>query len=426
MSSPGRDARAGAQGAARGPVEPVTVNRRVLAGLSFGHLATDLSQGAIPALLPLFKARYHLSYTDVGLVVLMSNVSSSVIQPVFGVLSDRTGMRWLMPVGVLTAGVGIVLAVLAPHYGTMLAMVFLSGVGVAAFHPEGYKFAGLFSGERRATGMSYFSAGGNIGYGFGPAAASVAIHVAGTYGMAYILAFSIPAALLLWRTTAPRSPEGRAPAGPEPARRAEAAARPRVAAASAAVLALLVAFVVLRSWVSSGISSFIPLYFVGVRGMDPRLAGALVSVFLGAGAAGTLLGGLAADRWGRRRVLVLSMAALPPLLWTLPRASGIWAVLAALVSGMAVVSTFAVAMVMAQAVLPDRIGLISGLIIGFAVGMGGIGVTLLGALADRWGLLSAMDVTALLPAAALGIALLLPPDRRGQQLAGAETHAGGR
>jgi FSR family fosmidomycin resistance protein-like MFS transporter len=385
----------------------------MLAGLSFGHLATDLSQGAIPALLPLFKTRYHLSYTDVGLVVLMSNISSSVIQPAFGVLSDRLGMRWLMPLGVLTAGAGMVLAVLAPHYGTMLAMVFLSGVGVAAFHPEGYKFAGRLSGPRRATGMSYFSVGGNIGYGFGPAAASVAIHVAGRYGMAYILAFSIPAAVLLWRTTAPRSLEDPAQAGPEPPRRAPASARPRVAA-SAVVLTLLVAFVVLRSWISSGISSFIPLYFVGVRRMDPRLAAALVSVFLGAGGAGTLLGGLAADRWGPRRILVLSMAVLPPLLWTLPRASGIWVVLIALAAGMAVVSTFAVAMVMAQAVLPDRIGLTSGLIIGFAVGMGGIGVTLLGALADRWGLLSAMDLTALLPAAALGIALLLPPDRHGE------------
>jgi FSR family fosmidomycin resistance protein-like MFS transporter len=130
------------------------VNRRVLAQLSFGHLATDLSQGALPALLPLFKSRYHLSYTDVGFIVLMANISSSLIQPAFGVLSDRITMRWLMPIGSLVAGTGIVLAVQASHFTVMIAMIFLSGLGVAAFHPEGYKFAGLASGERRATGMS--------------------------------------------------------------------------------------------------------------------------------------------------------------------------------------------------------------------------------------------------------------------------------
>jgi FSR family fosmidomycin resistance protein-like MFS transporter len=384
----------------------------MLALLSFGHLATDLSQGAIPTLLPVFKARYHLSYTDIGFIVLMANVSSSVIQPAFGVLSDRLKLRWLMPFGALVAGLGMVLAVLSPRYWTMIAMVFVSGIGVAAFHPEGYKFAGLFSGARRATGMSYFSVGGNIGYGFGPAAASIAIHLGGPYGMMYVLAFSIPAAVLLWRAAA-YDPD---PVGATET--AEAAARPaipvraRVVNASAAILVLLVAFVVLRSWVSVGFASFIPLYFTDIRHADPRLGGVLVSVFLGAGAVGTLLGGLAADRWGHRRMLILSMVVLPPLLWMLPRASGLWVVLAALASGMAVVSTFAVAMVMAQSLFPSRIGLISGLIIGFAVGLGGIGVTLLGAIADRWGLLSAMDVTALLPIVALAIALLLPPDAR--------------
>lgn len=395
----------------------------MLAGLSFGHLATDLSQGAIPALLPLFKARYHLSYTDVGFIVLMSNVSSSVIQPAFGVLSDRLGLRWLMPVGALTAGVGITLAVLTSHYGTMIAMVFISGLGVAAFHPEGYKFAALSSGARRATGMSYFSVGGNIGYGFGPAAASVALQIAGNAGMAYVLAFSVPAAILLWRATAPGGTDGATPARIHPTTR-PAAAPPRTARASAVILVLLVAFVVLRSWIQAGIANFIPLYFVGARHTDPRVAGALVSVFLGAGAVGTLLGGQAADRWGHRRMLLLSMMVLPPLLWMLPRASGIWVILVSLAAGMAIVSTFAVAMVIAQALIPERIGLISGLIIGFAVGMGGVGVTLLGAIADRWGLLHAMELIALLPVVALGIAWRLPPDSHLLQVAPAGTSGG--
>lgn len=390
------------------------MNSRVLAILSYGHLATDLSQGAIPTLLPVFKAQYHLSYTTVGFIVLMANISSSVIQPAFGILSDRLRMQWLMPLGALVSGAGIVLAVLSPHYWPMVAMVFLSGLGVAAFHPEGYKFAALSSGARKATGMSYFSVGGTLGYGLGPAAAGLAISLGGRDGMLYVLAFSIPAAILLWRVSAPPMRERleTAWAGQSPPAPAPTPARAGAARASSVMLGLLVVFVILRSWAQVGFASFIPLYFTGVRHADPRFAGVLVSVFLGAGAAGTLFGGWAADRWGHRFMLIFSMAILPPLLWLLPRASGIWLILVALVSGMAVVSTFAVAMVMAQSVIPWRIGLISGLIIGFAVGTGGIGVTLLGAVADRWGLLNAMDVAALLPVAAFAIALLLPPDPR--------------
>ena len=400
------------------------MNRRVLALLSYGHFATDLSQGALPALLPLFKSQYHLSYTDVGFVVLMANISSSVIQPAFGVLSDRVQMRWLMPAGALISGTGMILAVSAHHFGVMIAMIFVCGLGVAAFHPEAYKFAGLASGGRRATGMSYFSAGGNVGYGFGPAAASVALHLAGTRGLLYLPVFSIPAAVILWFVASPRRraqleadwhgtartaashDEGAAPA---------AAAAPAQFGGMAArtVLSLLVAFVILRSWVSVGESSFIPLYFTGVRHLTPTYAGLLVSLFLGAGSVGTLLGGVAADRWGRRRMLLVSMIILPPLLWLMPRAVGPVGLLAALIAGMAAVSTFAVVMVMAQSVIPGRIGLISGLIIGFAVGTGGIGTTLLGAIADRWGVLRALDLTALLPLAALSIALLLPPDPPG-------------
>jgi FSR family fosmidomycin resistance protein-like MFS transporter len=390
------------------------VNRRILAALSYGHFATDLSQGAIPALLPVFKALFHLSYAGVGFIVLMANISSSVIQPAFGVLSDRIGMRWLMPVGALLAGVGMTLAVLSPHYSLTIFLILISGLGVAAFHPEGYRYAGLAAGQRRATGMSFFSVGGNIGYGFGPAAASLALGSAGVHGMGYLLIFSIPAAILLWQVISPRQRQNLEAEWVTPARPPAdgAAAKPRIRRGATGVLILLIVFVVLRSWVSVGTASFIPLYFTDIRHLDPRYGGALVSLFLGAGAIGTLIGGIAADRWGRRAALIFSMTILPPLLLMLTRTSGILTLLAATISGMAVVSTFAVVMVMAQELVPDRIGMISGLIIGFAVGMGGVGVAVLGAVADRWGLRTAMDLTALIPTAALAIALVLPSDPR--------------
>ncbi len=404
-------------GAAEPTVESQSVNRRIQAVLSFGHLATDLSQGAIPALLPVFKELFHLSYAGVGFVVLMANVSSSVIQPAFGALSDRLRLQWMMPLGALLAGAGMTLAVFSPHYWVLVTLVLVSGIGVAAFHPEGYRFAGLAAGQRRATGMAYFSAGGNIGYGLGPAAASLALSLAGLYGMVYLIAFSIAAAILFWRTIGPGLRE-RLEAewvGPEsadvPGTPAGFPARQNLRV----VLALLIAFVALRSWVSVGTASFIPLYYTGVRHFDPRYAGMLVSLFLGAGAVGTVFGGVAADRFGRRTLLIFSTAILPPLLLMLTRTTGIVPLIAATIGGMAAVSTFAVVMVMAQDLIPERIGMVSGLIIGLAVGMGGIGATMLGAIADRWGLATAMDVTAMLPLAALAIAVAMPSDRAARE-----------
>lgn len=400
-------------GTARRTVESQSVNRRILALLSFSHLATDLAQGAIPALLPVFKELFHLSYAGVGFVVLMANVSSSVVQPAFGALSDRLRLQWMIPVGALVSGAGMTLAVFSPHYWVLVALVLVSGLGVAAFHPEGYRFAGLAAGQRRATGMAYFSFGGNIGYGLGPAAASLALSLAGLRGMAYLIAFGVAAAVLFWRMIAPGARE-RLEAewvGPAAVSTAEAPASGAGRQSVRSVLVLLVAFVALRSWVSVGMASFIPLYYTGVRHFDPWYGGMLVSVFLGAGGVGTVFGGMAADRFGRRRLVIFSSAILPPLLLILTHSSGGAAVTAAMIGGMAAVSTFAVVMVMAQDLMPQRIGMISGLIIGLAVGMGGIGATLLGAIADRWGLATALDITAMLPLASLAIAVALPSDQ---------------
>ena len=410
------------QGGAPRIVESMFVNRRILAVLSYGHLATDLAQGAIPALLPVFKALFHLSYAGVGFIVLLANISSSVVQPAFGFLSDRLALRWLMPLGALMAGLGIILSVLSTQYTWTVTLILISGLGVAAFHPEGYRYAGLAAGDRRATGMSYFSLGGNIGYGLGPAAATFALSVAGVRGMAYVLVFSIPAAILLWQVITPRqrdSLEAAWTTSPRPASSIDTVAKRTALAGSRGIVFLLVVFVVLRSWVSTGTASFIPLFFTGIRHYDPRYGGGLVSLFLGAGAVGTLIGGVAADHWGRRASLIFSMAILPPLLLMLTRTTGAWLLAATAIAGMASVSTFAVVMVIAQELVPEQIGMISGLIIGFAVGMGGVGVTLLGAIADRWGLRTAMDITALLPLAALAIAIVLPTDPQAQSAPGA-------
>src|SRR5688500_17375775 len=137
------------------------IDPRAMTALSAGHLATDFANGALPALLPFLVERFDLSYARAGLLMLASAISSSVVQPAFGLLSDRRGAVWLLPAGVAVCGVGIALAAAAPEYWLVVALVTVSGLGSAAYHPEGSKFAVFASGPRRASGMSFFSIGGN-------------------------------------------------------------------------------------------------------------------------------------------------------------------------------------------------------------------------------------------------------------------------
>src|ERR671928_1103351 len=157
-----------------------------MAALSCGHLATDFANGALPALLPFLVDRFSLSYTLAAVVMLASAASSSLVQPLFGAWSDRRGAMWLLPGGVALAGVGIALAAAAPSYWLVLLLVVLSGLGVAAYHPEGSKFAAYASGRRRASGMSLFSIGGNVGFALGPTIATPVVLALGLAGGAVL------------------------------------------------------------------------------------------------------------------------------------------------------------------------------------------------------------------------------------------------
>src|ERR671929_497502 len=150
--------------------------------LGAGHLGTDFANGTLPALLPFLVDRFGLSYTLAATIMLASAVSASVIQPLFGLWSDRRGAIWLLPAGVAIAGVGIALAADAPSYWLVVVLVVVSGVGVAAYHPEGTKFAAYASGSRRASGMSAFSIGGNVGFALGPIMATPLVVAFGLAG----------------------------------------------------------------------------------------------------------------------------------------------------------------------------------------------------------------------------------------------------
>ena len=370
--------------------------------LSSGHLAADFAGGALPALLPYFKDRFGLSYTLTALLVLGSAASSSVIQPLFGLFSDRRGALWLAPAGVALAGAGIGLAADAPSYWLVFGLVVCSGIGIAAFHPEGSKFAAYVSGRRRASGMAAFSIGGNLGYALGPIAAGALVVAFGLRGG---FALAVPGAVVAALLVAGHRYLGSfAPRDGASLQAADASDSPRA-------LALLLGVITVRSFSWWGLITFVPLWEVSL-GHSKSYGSHLLSLMLLAGAIGTVVAGPTADRFGRRLVLMASMIATPPLIAGFILLGGVPGAVCLALAGVMVVGTFGVTMVLSQEYLPSRIGTASGLSTGFSIGLGGIGAVALGALADSVDLRAALWATALVPVLAIVVGSRLPSVRR--------------
>ena len=376
-----------------------------MAVLSLGHLCVDLCQGALPALLPFLIAAHGWSYGQASALVLAAAISSSIVQPLFGHLSDGRSLPWLMPGGVALAAGGIALAGVAGSYWLTFAVVVVSGLGVAAYHPEASRFANYVAGERRATAMSFFSVGGNAGFALGPVFVTPLALAFGLEGTPLVAVVPACVALLQVREL-PRLTRFRPPApgtgeDAEPAEPDEWRPFTRLAAAIAA-----------RSVVYFGLMTLIPLYFIADLGTSEALANTALTVMLVSGAVGTLIGGRIADRFGRRVVLRTSMAVISPLMVVMLLSGPGVAMGALALIGAAVVATFSVTVVMGQEYLPNRLGIASGVTLGLSIGLGGVGAAVFGALADETSLRTALEVLALVPLPALLLAMTLPERRR--------------
>ena len=379
------------------------VDRRAMATLSAGHMFTDISQGSVPALLPFLIAQEHLSYAAASALVLAATISSSIIQPLFGHMSDRRSLPWLMPLGPALGGLGIALAGIAPSYGVLFGCIVISGIGVAAFHPEGSRFANYVSGERRASGMSLFSVGGNVGFALGPVLVTPLILAFGLHGTLFVLIPTWAAAGVILLEL-PRLRRFRTDVKGGRVQRSQE----REAWGPFAVLGGVIA---LRSFVYFGLVTFIPLYYVHVLHSGKALGNAALTAMLLGGAVGTLLGGPLADRFGRRTVLMGSMIALPPLIVAFLFSGAAGGIALVAVAGAATIATFAVTIVMGQEYLPGRLGMAAGVTIGLSIGLGGLGAPLLGLLADAHGLRFVFEVIAILPLLALALTFALPRER---------------
>ncbi|OGP83118.1 MAG: fosmidomycin resistance protein [Deltaproteobacteria bacterium RBG_16_54_11] len=369
-------------------------NLKVLLILSLGHLVVDIYQGALPATLPFIKDKLGLSYALTGMILLAANMASSILQPVFGYFSDRKVMPILLPMGLLAAGIGFSLIMLPAHFSLVLFLVVISGLGVASYHPEGYKTAHFFTGERSATGMSFFSVGGNLGFAIGPILALAIIEYLGFSSLPLIVVPSIfcTAIILAYRGTIALPVVSHAEAMKKTER--------RTSVASYVALSMIIFIVIMRSWTQIGLVTYIPFYYINYLKGSPLFAGKLVFVFLVCGAAGTLIGAPLADRWGHRFFVRLSMllsTVTLPLVFLPIVQNSILLFFVLGMQGMFLILTFSVTIVMAQKLLPNKLGIASGLLVGLAIGTGGIGVTLLGLVADHFGVPAALRSIIIIP-----------------------------
>ena len=365
--------------------------------LSGGHLSVDFASGAVPALLPFLSDEFDLSYTATAVLILAVLASSSLLQPLFGLWSDRRGAMWLLPGGVALAGIGSGLAAVAPSYGLVVVLFFAAGVGIAAYHPEGAKFAAYASGRRRASGMSYFNIGGNSGYALAPILITPLVIWLGLDGgliaMVPVVAFSLVLLRVLpsLRPLVPSATGRRVAVGEDDPR----------------AMFLLSLVIGLRSVAWFALLAFVPLWVVANGGTEGE-GGRELALMLVSGAVGTLVLGPVADRIGLRRTLLVTQTALPGLIVVYVAVGGVVGTLALMLVGLSVVGTFGVTMVLGQLYLPRRVGMASGLTVGLAMGIGGIAAVVLGALADAIDLQTALYVSAAGPALGAVVCLFLP------------------
>jgi FSR family fosmidomycin resistance protein-like MFS transporter len=380
-----------------------------MALLATAHVADDVNQSFIPALLPYLILERGISHETAGAIVFCQAISSSVVQPAIGHLADRKSMPYLIAVGLFLAGGGVAALGVAPTMPLLFLAALISGIGVATFHPEAARFANWVSGEKKASGMRWFTVGGNLGFAFGPAFAVAAIHA---WGMRGTLAAAVPVAVIgaivlfeLRRlsTFVPSHVKQRKSAGTD---RWPAFGR-------------LSAFVIVRSMAYLGMVSFVPLYLVEVLHARPEAADGALFAFLISGALGTIAGGPIADRVGRKPVLLWSTGLTVVLIATLValthNGGSLWLAVALLVvTGFVLVSAQASFVVLGQEYLPNRVGLASGVTLGLAVSLGGGFSPVLGWIADSHGVAASLLTIAALALTGTLIAFTLPAEMRGR------------
>ena len=384
---------------------PVQLSLRVLTGISVCHLLNDLVQSLLPSIYPILKSSFHLTFGEIGFVTLAYQLTASLLQPFVGQYTDKRPLPYSLPFAMAFTLVGLILMGLAFNLSSLLLAAVLIGLGSAIFHPESSRVARLASGGQHGLAQSFFQVGGNAGSAIGPLLAAVIVQPRGQIG---VLWFSIAALLaipLLLRVARwYASVHVERPVAVSGATK-KATAVPTRQLTFALVLLLVLIFS--KYFYLASISNFYIFYLIEHFGVSVQSAQIHLFVFLGAVAAGTLVGGPVGDRYGRKLVILGSIFGVLAFTLILPHANLFWTGPLTFIIGFILSSAFSAILVYGQELIPGRIGMVSGLFFGFAFGMGGIGAAVLGHLADAFGVITVYKIAAWLPALGL-FAILLP------------------
>ena len=375
------------------------------------HLLNDTLQAVIPAMYPILEKSLGLTFTQLGMITLTLNMVASVMQPVIGLYTDKRPLPAALPLGLTSSMLGMLGLAFAPNFWTILICVFFIGIGSATFHPEGSRVAHLAAGPRRGLAQSIYQVGGNTGQALAPVITALVLVPLGQFGAVWFTLIAGLAVFFLiyiakWYATQMTVLTKKVSKKKKQSERDK-----NISKAVKSALVVLVFIVFARSWYVVAISNFYAFYIIENYGLSIAKAQIYIFTFLFMGAVGTFVGGPLADQFGKRNVIIYSLLAATPLALILPYVGPLLAIILLALLGLIVMSSFSVAVVYAQELMPGNIGMVSGLIVGLAFGMGGIGSVALGSMIDWVGLTPTMVTISLLPLLGL-LSYMLPTDEK--------------
>jgi FSR family fosmidomycin resistance protein-like MFS transporter len=382
----------------------------ILFALSFCHLLNDSIQALIPAIYPLLKDSFNLSFTQIGLITLTFQMVGSIFQPIIGFYTDRYPKPYSLVLGMGITLVGLVALALAPSYAAVLIAAAMVGMGSAIFHPESSRMARLASGGRHGFAQSLFQVGGNAGSSLGPL---LAAWIIAPYGRHYVLWFTLIAfagMIVLSRVGAwykQHLNERRA------GKTVEQEHHPVAAAQVPFLLFILLCLMFSKFFYLASMTNYYTFYLIQKFGVSVKQSQIYLFVFLFAVAVGTIAGGPVGDKIGRKLVIWISILGMAPFAILLPHANLTFTILLSVVNGVILASAFPAILVYATELLPGKVGTIAGLFFGFAFGMAGIASAVLGKLADATSILFVIKACSFLPL--LGLLTGFLPDLKNHE-----------
>ena len=382
----------------------------VLFAIAVSHLLNDTVQSLIPAIYPLVKESYQLSFSEIGLITLAFQLTASILQPLVGHWTDRRPQPFALVGGMVFSLAGLLLLAWAGSFHSLLMAVGLVGIGSSIFHPEASRMAYVASGGKRALAQSVFQLGGNAGSALGPLLAAAIIVPLGQTKISWFSLLPLIAMVVLWRV-------GRwylrmmALRTHRQARQPVVQRKPVPRKQVISVVTILLLLIFSKQFYLASMTSYFTFYLMGEFGLPVQAAQIQLFLFLFAAAVGTLVGGLLGDRLGYRTIIWISILGAAPFTLLLPYADAFWTTVLAVVAGFILASAFSAILVYAQLLIPGRVGLVSGLFFGFAFGMAGIGSAVLGALADVTSINTVFTVCSFLPLLGL-LCAFLPKEQR--------------